>query len=605
MIWQSNLYAVPLLVGAALLIILALVGWRRDSTLAVSLFFVYALFVAGLMIAYALELLSASLGGILFWQNIQHIFFCTPVIWLLFVMVYTGHQRWLTPRRVALLFFIPVCQALAAWTNDFHQLYWTAVGLGQADGLVFFLRGYGPLFYLGMGYLYLVTGLAALLMIGDILRRPSAYRGQIMLLVSAALMPALGNLFTLAGLADILRYDLTPLGFALGCVALGWNLFRQGLFDIIPAAYGKVVASMSDAIIILNVENRIVNVNPAAEALTGLERAALIGRFAPDILPCAPPFFQHYASVTEAQDEISLGSGETLRYYDLRLSGIHNRGGRLTGRVIVLRDITGRKQAEQMIRQYTTELEARNSELDSFSHTVAHDLKAPIGILTGYIHILRQHEDLSPTARAYLQSMEKAALRMENMITGLLLLARMRNISDAVVPVDMTQAAQAALERFQVTIEERAIQVDITPHLPAALGYDVWLEEVFANLISNAIKYIGRDNPAPRIRISGTRQGDYARYEVHDNGVGISAEDQAGLFDMFSRFHQDQAVGTGLGLSIFQRIVTRLKGQVGVESQPGAGSIFWFTLPAASESASDHTGHSFMETTAPDPARPG
>ncbi len=583
MIWQSNLYAIPLLVGAALLIIFALIAWRRDSTLGVTLFFIYAIFVAGLLIAYALQLLSAELPVIVIWVKIQHIFYCLPVIWLLFVIIYTNHENWLSPRNIAVLFFIPAFQAIAAWTNEFHGLYWQAVGTVTSNGVVIFQPVNGPLFYVGMIYLYFIVALTLVVLVGSILLAPSFFRGQIAWLLTAALMPVLGNLPTLAGVTQMWRFDPTPFGFALVCVPMGWNLFRQNLFDIVPAAYGKIVRSMSDAIIVLNAENRVVDINPAAEALTGIQASDAMGKPVRVAFPRVPELLNRYRDAPEAQDELEFAQGDDKIYLDMRLSSIYNRSGKMTGRVIVLRDITLSKQAEETIRQYAAELEASNNELDAFSHTVAHDLKAPIGIIMGYTHILQQHEQLDPTVTKYVQNIEKAAGRMENMITGLLLLARLRNISDMVTPVDMTKAARGAAERFQGQMEQRGIRLEVMEPMPEALGHDVWLEEVFANLIGNAVKYIGRENPAPCISVQGTRQGALVRYEVQDNGMGISEENQAKLFDMFSRFHTQEATGAGLGLSIFLRIVTRLKGEVGVESQPGAGSTFWFTLPAAAD----------------------
>lgn len=117
---------------------------------------------------------------------------------------------------------------------------------------------------------------------------------------------------------------------------------------------------------------------------------------------------------------------------------------------------------------------------------------------------------------------------------------------------------------------------------PTVLGNAAWLEEVFANLVDNAIKYIGEQNPEPRIVIRGQQEGTHARYEVSDNGRGIQPEDLPKLFEMFTRFHNREAKGSGLGLSIVRRIIGRLGGEIGVESEPGAGSAFWFTLPVES-----------------------
>jgi signal transduction histidine kinase len=113
------------------------------------------------------------------------------------------------------------------------------------------------------------------------------------------------------------------------------------------------------------------------------------------------------------------------------------------------------------------------------------------------------------------------------------------------------------------------------------MGYAPWLGHVFSNLLGNAVKYIGKDNPSPRIAIQGAVNERVARFEVEDNGLGISSNDQGALFDKFSRFHKAEAPGSGLGLTIVDMIIHRLGGKLGVTSEPGRGSTFWFELPAA------------------------
>jgi PAS domain S-box-containing protein len=227
------------------------------------------------------------------------------------------------------------------------------------------------------------------------------------------------------------------------------------------------------------------------------------------------------------------------------------------------------------------ELEASNSELDAFSHTIAHDLKAPLASIIGYGSLLEEEiRGLSPETISLLATMLKAADRMSDMIDQLLLLALLRDKLADVETVPMGPVVEGALARFQSQLTEAGIHVEVAPDLPPALGHAQWVTEVFANLISNAIKYMGRDNPAPRIAIRGRREGAYVRYEVQDNGMGIAPEDHPRLFERFARFHGRASSGLGLGLSIVRRIVTNLNGEVGAESAPGVGSTFWFTLPA-------------------------
>jgi PAS domain S-box-containing protein len=227
------------------------------------------------------------------------------------------------------------------------------------------------------------------------------------------------------------------------------------------------------------------------------------------------------------------------------------------------------------------ELEASNRELDAFSHTIAHDLKAPLAAIIGYGSLLEEDiRGMPPETTELLDTILESASRMSDMIDQLLLLALLRDKSAVVGPVVVMPAVEAALARYRPQIDERGIVVDVAPDLPPALAHEQWVIEIFANLVSNAIKYLGPDNPAPRIAIRGCLEGAHVRYEVQDNGLGIAPEDQAQLFEMFARFHRHVSRGLGLGLSIVRRIVTNLNGEVGAESAPGQGSTFWFTLPA-------------------------
>jgi signal transduction histidine kinase len=168
---------------------------------------------------------------------------------------------------------------------------------------------------------------------------------------------------------------------------------------------------------------------------------------------------------------------------------------------------------------------------------------------------------------------------MSDTIIQLQWLSRLDGPLVTVHAIDANQVVSAALSRLRYIIEIKGIVLDISPALPSALANDMWMEEVFANLIGNAVKFMGENNPSPRIRISGGRAGYRARYEIQDNGIGIAKDDLPLLFDPVLRLKQSDH-RQGLGLAIVKRIVNRLGGSVGVESTVGQGSTFWFTLPA-------------------------
>jgi len=242
------------------------------------------------------------------------------------------------------------------------------------------------------------------------------------------------------------------------------------------------------------------------------------------------------------------------------------------------------KRAEAELRRRAEELEDRNRELDAYNHTIAHDLKSPLTgiVLSADLIDMRFGNDLPEVARYQFNMIKNSGKRMATMIDQLLSLAKLRDVTGTAIKIDMVSVVEGALTRFNHALKEKDIAVVYAADLPPAMGHTQWTEEIFANLISNAIKYMGEDNATPSIHIRGLAQGDKVRYEVQDTGVGIDPADQARLFEMFTRLHTVKgADGLGLGLSIVHRIVTKMGGQVGVESEVDKGSTFWFTLPAA------------------------
>ncbi len=243
-------------------------------------------------------------------------------------------------------------------------------------------------------------------------------------------------------------------------------------------------------------------------------------------------------------------------------------------------------QAEEALLQYTAELEAQNEELDAFAHTVAHDLKGALGHMVGYAQVLAEDHTALPEQdlRKYLQTIARSGKRMSKIIDELLLLASVRKVEGVKLgPLDMDSIVAEVLERLRYMIEEHLPEIHLPTVWPVAIGYGPWVEEVWLNYISNAIKYGGRP---PRVELGATipkEANEQIRFWVRDNGSGLTLEEQTRLFIPFTRLGRIQAKGHGLGLSIVQRIMGKLDGQVDIESEVGVGSTFYFSLPRPSE----------------------
>ena len=225
-------------------------------------------------------------------------------------------------------------------------------------------------------------------------------------------------------------------------------------------------------------------------------------------------------------------------------------------------------------------LEQQNAELEAFAHTVAHDLKNPLNGITGFSSMLiyKLASSLDAESLDFLQHIKKSGLNMADIIDSLLLLASSRQIDVEMTALDMVEIITRVQQRLDYMIKEFQGEIVLSSEWPTALGYAPWIEAVLANYISNGLKYGGRP---PRLELGATPNDEgYIRFWVHDNGDGLTPEQQSQLFVPFTRISQVRVEGHGLGLSIVQRVISRCGGQVGVESDAGQGSTFYFTLPA-------------------------
>jgi two-component system, sensor histidine kinase and response regulator len=229
------------------------------------------------------------------------------------------------------------------------------------------------------------------------------------------------------------------------------------------------------------------------------------------------------------------------------------------------------------------EKKALLDELDAFAHTVAHDLKNPIAVISGRAELLRSLWNSADDATLLKQvvELEKSALRLNNIVDELLLLAGVRRQTVQPVRVEMEAVVHEALGRVENLVQKSGAQIERPAEWPFALGHGPWVAEIWANYLSNALKYGGQP-PCARLGGIAVPERNCVRFWVHDNGPGLTAEQQAQLFKPFSRVTETRVQGHGLGLSIVRRITEKLGGRAGVESQPGSGSRFWFELPAAS-----------------------
>ncbi|MCZ7384543.1 MAG: ATP-binding protein [Candidatus Methanoperedens sp.] len=238
-----------------------------------------------------------------------------------------------------------------------------------------------------------------------------------------------------------------------------------------------------------------------------------------------------------------------------------------------------RKRAEKELIKRTTQLEAANKELEAFSYSVSHDLRAPLRAIDGFSRVLLEdHSDkLDSEAGRVLNIVRDNTKKMGQLIEDLLALSRLGRKQMEISEIDMAKLAKSIFDELKTTVPERAIQLDIKT-LPPSHGDPSMIRQVFVNLLSNAIKFT-RPKEKAVIEISGTTKGNENVYCVKDNGVGFDMQYLTKLFGVFQRLHSaEEFEGTGVGLAIVQRIIHRHGGRVWAEGNVNEGATFCFTL---------------------------
>ncbi|KAA0252739.1 MAG: PAS domain-containing sensor histidine kinase [Acidobacteria bacterium] len=329
------------------------------------------------------------------------------------------------------------------------------------------------------------------------------------------------------------------------------------------------------------VDYTVDDANPAYETHTRIRPADAAGRLASELYGAGePPYLDRFARVAETGEPDRFETFFPPMGKHFRVIVVSPGRDRFA---TVFEDITERKGIEEALAETNAALSARNEELDAYARTVAHDLKMPVSAVAGYAELLAEGLPAGEADEraASVEAIARSARRMLRIIDELLLLGDVRRTSVEGAPLEMGAVVADALKGLEHFVEQASARVLQPPSWPAALGHAPWVEQVWINYVSNAVKYGGRP---PRVELGFTRLPDdgHVSFWVKDDGDGVPPGLQPKLFTPFTRLDA-RGQGHGLGLSIVRRIVEKMGGRVGVEStgRPGEGSTFSFTLPAA------------------------
>ena len=397
---------------------------------------------------------------------------------------------------------------------------------------------------------------------------------------------------------DSIRLDLPtarlPDGQEQAGVSGGTPVIRTAVSDITDRKrmdenirlLATVVRNSNDAVTVQDFEGRIISWNRGAELMYGYSEDEALQMSIWRLTPAGKR--------TEQEQLVQrLRAGETIHSFEtqrltregrlldvwLTVTKLVDDAGTPVGIASTDRDITERKRAEEVLRKTIADMDRSNKELEQFAYVASHDLQEPLRMVASFTQLLakRYKDKLDADANEFIGYAVDGANRMEKMINDLLSYSRVETRGKPFEAVGCTAILNQALTNLRMAIEETGAMITQDP-LPTVMGAESQLVQLFQNLIDNAIKF-RREEP-PRIHISAEDRGNDWFFSVKDNGIGIDPQYNERIFIIFQRLHRrEEYPGTGIGLTICKKIVERHGGRVWVDSQPGNGSTFYFTIP--------------------------
>lgn len=615
MTWQLNPYAIPFILSVVPLGYCIQLAWRRRAGLPERLFLAFAATLLWLILLYAVRLLATDADVIVWLAKLEYpANQLVAVIWLLFNLAYVGYERWVNRQLFGMLALFPLLYMALVWTNEFHHLHWSQVGTKEVHSLIIFdfTNSYSLAFWSAVAYTYLLLLAATVVIVHKLVRSPAVFRQQSRALLMASLLPWAATVVEVARLNPLPMLDIGFCSLIISVGMLAWSLFRYRLLDLAPTAHDMIVRSMSDAIFVLDPQQRIVEANPAAAKLLRTSVSEVIGQPARDLFSAINEEFARYYQEREVTQELSYWSDGELRTLDVRISPLLNPWGRERGRIVIVRDITEYRRAEQQAAELALEQE-KVKLLHEFIDITSHDLNTPLTTLRISTDLLRIHTErlpgywaearrgiMAPSDTNTSDNLDKlvqsivangnriheSTIRLQRLVSEMLEMVRLdRQIHLELVTACLNETARQTLTQLDPVAAGKGVSLAFEPDPSVGLLQldSAQIGLALAHLVRNAITYTPSGGT---ITLRTQRLIDCVLVEIIDTGSGIPAGDLPYIFDRFYRVDKSrntQTGGMGLGLAIVKKIVEAHQGRIEVESTLGRGATFRIILPAATE----------------------
>ncbi|MDN3584458.1 sensor histidine kinase [Mucilaginibacter flavus] len=525
-------------------------------------------------ITYAFELSSNDLQTMVLFTHLEYIGVATlPSLWIVFVMRFTGREAWLNKWGIALIFLEPLLTLIFKWTGAWGLQY-QAVKVANSGPFPLLDITPGWWYRVHTIFFYAMLAWGIWMIVAKFKKAEGILRRQNRIILFGAMFPWVVNLIYLLHIRPFRHIDLTPFAFIATSLVIGIGLLRFRLFDIVPIAREKIIEALQEGILVTDLNGIIIDLNPRMKKTLQEQRASYIGSHIDELFSGMDLFKQAENWPKDHQLEINRKEQEQTRFYAVTVTPLFEKRTVYSGNVFLFRDITQLKHNEQ-------KLEELNQLKDRLFSIIAHDLRTPMINLGDMIQLIESGDLNQSEFVSMLPELSRNITYTSGLVDNLLFWAKSQLSGATVNPVnfDLFLAAEHLLGLFQRSADDKGIIINNQVAEQTFVYADAdMIQAVLRNLVNNAIKFC---RTGDRVYIDAEVIKDELMISVKDTGVGISEENLSRIFALgnFTTRGTVNEQGTGLGLMLCQEFVEKNKGHIGVESAPGKGSRFYFTLP--------------------------
>jgi len=531
-------------------------------------------------LSYGLELSSTSLEQMLFWINVEYLGIAfIPAFWLLFLLKFTGKDKWLHPKYFYAFMLLPLITLLMVWTNTYHHLHYKSVGLDNSGPFPLLSLETGPWYIVHTIYFYTLLVWGVILLVNKYRKSDQVFRKQNLTILIAVFIPWVANVLYLFGYRPMGHIDSTPFAFVITMLFLSIGLVRFRLLDIIPIAREKVIEAMNEGLIVTDNQDRVVDLNQEIRKILKIEEKKIIGKRLELILPEQAELYELIKARKGGQLQLKLLNSEL--FLEASLTPLFENQHAYSGLIILIRDITERVEIQNKVRLQSEQLLGMNKLKDRLFSIIAHDLRGPLINLNDIIKMLNEGMITEEEFKSFVPQLSKNIGYTTGLLENLLFWSKSQLQGEVVKPVyfNLKEISVNILHLFENTIHEKDILIENNIQLSCKVYADKdMIQLVVRNLISNAVKFSKRGGS---IKLTTRTEENYTNLCVTDTGVGISETDQKKLFEQetFTTRGTDNEQGTGLGLLLCKDFIEKNGGSIWVESEIGKGSKFCVRIP--------------------------